>query len=70
MKISEIVVSKLTSARFLATIMLTFTACIMAYIGKFPMEAFAGLVVLCLRDYFSRSDRPKEENGTKPPATG
>lgn len=57
------VVEKLMSARFLVTIGLTLTACIMAYKGSFPMEAFTGLVTLAVRDYFQRADRDLPANG-------
>ena len=58
----NIILKKITSARFLVTVGLTFTACIMAFKGSFPMEAFTGLVTLAVRDYFMRDDRKKEEN--------
>ena len=66
MTIKETIVSKLTSARFVVTIGLVFTACILAYKGSFPMEAFTGLVTLAVRDYFQRTDR-ENQNGEKPP---
>lgn len=55
------IVDKLTSARFVVTIGLVLTACILAFKGSFPMEAFTGLVTLAVRDYFMRDDRKKEE---------
>ena len=61
----NLIANKLTSARFLVTIGLTLTACIMAFKGSFPMEAFTGLVTLAVRDYFQRSDR---EGDKKPDA--
>lgn len=68
MNLANMILSKVFSARFLVTIGLTLTACIMAYKGKFPMEAFTGLVTLAVRDYFQR-DRTNDipANGpTKP----
>lgn len=54
------VIEKLFSARFLVTIGLTTTACILAFRGTFPMEAFTGLVTLAVRDYFMRNDRSND----------
>lgn len=62
---SQIILNKLLSARFIVIILLTVTTCILAYKDKFPMEAFTGLVTLAVRDYFQRSDREKKEE-TKP----
>ena len=58
-------ITKLTSARFLVTIMLSLTACILAFKGQFPMEAFAGLVTLAINSYFVRTDR-KHNDADKP----
>ena len=60
------VLNKLLSARFLVCIGLTLTACIMAFKGTFPTEAFAGLCTLAIRDYFQRSDRPNENGNGAP----
>lgn len=57
MSIKEVFVQKATSARFIVVILLTATACVMAYNGRFPVEAFSGLVTLAVRDYFDRKDR-------------
>ena len=57
------ILSKVTSARFIVTVSITFTACILAYVGKFPMEIFASLVILVVKDYFERKDR---NNGKTP----
>ena len=59
----SILITKLTSARFLVIIFLVVTTCILAYRGTFPMEAFTGLVTLAVRDYFQRSDRKEEQKG-------
>ena len=56
----QTIVTKITSARFLVTIGLVLTACVLAFKGSFPMEAFTGLVTLAVRDYFQRSDREEK----------
>ena len=63
-----LIANKLLSARFLVTIGLTFTACVMAFKGSFPMEAFTGLVTLAVRDYFMR-DRSTDKLIGDPNAT-
>ena len=61
----SLIATKLLSARFLVTILLSITACAMAWKGTFPTEAFTALVTLCLRDYFMRSDRAKTDETPK-----
>ena len=61
----NLVLTKLLSARFIVTIILSITACAMAWKGTFPTEAFTALVTLCLRDYFMRSDRAKTDEAPK-----
>ena len=62
---TNIIVTKLLSARFLCTIILVGTTCLLAWKGSFPMEAFSGLVTLAIRDYFQRSDRAKTDEAPK-----
>ena len=57
---SDMMVSKVFSARFIVTILLVSTACILSYQNKFPDEAFVGLVTLAVNGYFNRHDRGSE----------
>lgn len=54
------ILDKLMSARYMAFMIIVIFTCVMAYNGRFPMEAFTGLSVLVIRDYFNRADRGKD----------
>lgn len=65
---ADMVVSKTFSARFLCTVLFTCTACLLAWKGTFPMEAFAALVTLVVNSYFIRNDREANKE-VKPDAS-
>ena len=62
---TEMLVSKVASARFIATIALVLTFCVMWYRVGEPMNNVAvPVVLLVLQWYFSRNDRATENTTT------
>ena len=53
----EMLLKKLTSARFLIAVSISGTFCYLSIIGKIPIEAFMTIMVVVIKDYYERKDR-------------
>lgn len=57
----QLIAEKLTSGRWILTVIIGLTFAYVSIRGRIPSEAVIGVIVMVIRDYFSRQDRPKEE---------
>ena len=57
----DLILNKILSGRFILTCIIGATFAYVSVRGRIPSEAVIGVIVMVIRDYFSRQDRPKEE---------
>ena len=57
----DLILNKILSGRFILTVIIGATFAYVSIRGRIPSEAVIGVIVMVIRDYFSRQDRPKEE---------
>ena len=57
----ELILNKVLSGRFILTVIIGATFAYVSIRGRIPSEAVIGVIVMVIRDYFSRQDRPKED---------
>ena len=57
----ELILNKILSGRFILTVIIGATFAYVSIRGRIPSEAVIGVIVMVIRDYFSRQDRPKED---------
>lgn len=62
----QLIVSKVLSGRFILTVIIGATFAYISIRGRIPSEAVIGVIVMVMRDYFSRPDRSKEESNGSP----
>ena len=57
----DLILNKILSGRFILTVIIGGTFAYVSVRGIVPSEAVIGVIVMVIRDYFSRQDRPKED---------
>ena len=58
----DLILNKILSGRFILTVIIGATFAYVSIRGRIPSEAVIGVIVMVIRDYFSRSDRATDNN--------